>query len=74
YSNSYAKVNGAYYNEFAITMGIGFPLFSSLTTLNLLLEYGQRGSVSTTKLLEQYFKIGLNVSLNERWFVKRKFN
>ncbi|MBP7103400.1 MAG: hypothetical protein KBA86_09160 [Bacteroidales bacterium] len=74
YSNSYVKVNGAYYNEFAITMGIGFPLFSSLTTLNLLLEYGQRGSVSTTKLLEQYFKIGLNVSLNERWFVKRKFN
>ena len=74
YSNSYAKVNGSDYNKWAITCGIGFPLPNTKTTLNLHLEYGQQGSVKTLGLVEQYGKIGIGVSLNERWFVKRRFN
>lgn len=74
YSNSYAKVNGCDYNKWAITCGIGFPLPNTKTTLNLHLEYGQQGSIKTVGLVEQYGKIGIGVSLNERWFVKRKFN
>lgn len=74
YSNSYTEVNNFDYNEFAITMGFGFPMPNTKTILNLLLEYGQRGTLSTTQLREQYINIGLNISLNERWFVKRKFN
>jgi hypothetical protein len=73
YSNSYVKVNGCDYNKWAITCGIGFPLPNTKTTLNLHLEYGQQGSLKTIGLVEQYGKIGIGVSLNERWFVKRKF-
>lgn len=74
YSNSYAKVNGSDYNKWAITCGIGFPLPNTKTTLNLHLEYGQQGSLKNIGLVEQYGKIGIGVSLNERWFVKRRFN
>ena len=74
YSNSYAKVNGYDYNKWAITCGIGFPLPNTKTTLNLHLEYGQQGNLKTIGLVEQYGKIGIGVSLNERWFVKRRFN
>jgi hypothetical protein len=74
YSNSYAKVNGSDYNKWAITCGIGFPLPNTKTTLNLHLEYGQQGSMKNIGLVEQYGKIGIGVSLNERWFVKRRFN
>jgi long-subunit fatty acid transport protein len=74
YSNSYAKVNGQDYNKWAITCGIGFPLPNTKTTLNLHFEYGQQGSLKNIGLVEQYGKIGIGVSLNERWFVKRKFN
>ena len=74
YSNSYAKVNGCDYNKWAITCGIGFPLPNTKTTLNLHLEYGQQGSIKNIGLVEQYGKIGIGVSLNERWFVKRRFN
>lgn len=74
FSNSYAKVNGSDYNKWAITCGIGFPLPNTKTTLNLHLEYGQQGSVKNIGLVEQYGKIGIGVSLNERWFVKRRFN
>lgn len=74
FSNSYAKVNGSDYNKWAITCGIGFPLPNTKTTLNLHLEYGQQGSMKNIGLVEQYGKIGIGVSLNERWFVKRRFN
>jgi long-subunit fatty acid transport protein len=73
YSNSYVKVNGSDYNKWAISCGIGFPLPNTKTTLNLHLEYGQQGSVKNIGLVEQYGKIGIGVSLNERWFVKRRF-
>lgn len=74
YANSYAKVNGSSYSEWALTAGIGFPMLSNRSTINLHLEYGRRGSVAGTGLLEQYFKFGVSVSLAETWFVKRKFN
>jgi hypothetical protein len=73
YSNSYVKVNGSDYNKWAITCGIGFPLPNTKTTLNLHLEYGQQGNLKNVGLLEQYGKIGIGVSLNERWFVKHRF-
>lgn len=73
YANSYAQVNGSDYNRWAITLGIGFPFYATKTTLNLHLEYGQQGSLKGLGLVEQYGKIGIGVSLNERWFVKRKF-
>ena len=74
YSNSYAQVNGQDYNKWAITCGVGFPLPNTKTTLNLHIEYGQQGSLKNIGLVEQYCKIGIGVSLNERWFVKRRFN
>lgn len=74
YANSYAKVNAHSYSEWAITAGVGFPMLSSRSTINLHLEYGHRGSIAGTGLLEQYFKFGVSVSLAETWFVKRKFN
>lgn len=73
YSNSYVQVNGSDFHKWAITCGIGFPLPNTKTTLNLHLEYGQQGSLKTIGLVEQYGKIGIGVSLNERWFVKHKF-
>ncbi|MCQ2335806.1 MAG: hypothetical protein MJ010_01315 [Paludibacteraceae bacterium] len=74
YGKSYAQINGYYYDEFAITAGLGFPLFNAMTTINLFLEYGHRGGVKTIGLVEDYFKFGIDISLNERWFVKRRLN
>lgn len=74
FSNSYFRVNDRDFNRFAITWGIGFPLPNTMTLLNLHMEYGHRGSIAVTQIAEDYFKIGIDVSLNETWFVKRKFN
>lgn len=72
YGNSYTNINGHRYDEFSITAGLGFPLFNNLTTMNVFFEYGHRGNIKTVGLTEDYFTFGLDISLNERWFVKRK--
>ena len=72
YANSYINIDNKGYDKWAITWGIGFPLPNTQTKLNLHMECGWQGSVAQNGLLERYFEIGAGVSLNERWFVKRK--
>ncbi len=71
YNNSYAKVNGKQAGDFSITCGLGLPLRTSKTIINVNFEYGNAGGLMAT-LKENYFKFGLNFSLNETWFVKAK--
>lgn len=70
YSNSYVKIGEKQMHDFNITCGIGLPLKTSKTLININLEYGNVGTASLLK--EQYVKLGINFSLNEIWFVKTK--
>lgn len=76
YSQSYVNVNvnGKDYNthDFGITFGIGFPLKTTKTMLNVNFEYGNINNRQALLLKESYYKIGLNVNLNELWFFKPK--
>lgn len=75
YSNAYFNVNDNELNHVAASAGFGIPLRRVVnpTYLNLGFEYGRAGKKSNDMILEQYFKIVLNLSVNERWFAKRKF-
>jgi hypothetical protein len=42
-----------------------------VSTINITLEYIKRGS--TGLIQEDYFKIGLGLNLNDKWFTKRKY-
>ena len=68
YNNSYATVNGKQAGDFSLTCGVGLPLRTSKTIINVNFEYGNIGGMMAT-LKENYFKFGLNFSLNETWFV-----
>ena len=70
-NTSYAKINGRQAGDFSVTCGIGLPLRTSKTIININFEYGNIGGLIAT-LKENYFKFGLNFSLNEMWFVKAK--
>ena len=63
YNNSYAKVGRFDAQDFSITCGAGFPLRTTKTTLNVNFEYGSVGNQLHSPLRENYFKIGLNLSL-----------
>jgi hypothetical protein len=73
-SKSYFKVNEERVGKMAIDAGFGFPLKKGLnpTVVNVGFEYGKTGNTDNGLIKEQYFKGIINVTINERWFAKRK--
>ncbi|RDY59377.1 hypothetical protein [Flagellimonas nanhaiensis] len=68
------EVNNKEINNFGITFGFGLPLGNSFSNLNLGFEVGRRGTTDANLIEESYFKFNVGLSLNDRWFVKRKIN
>lgn len=67
-------VNNKEINDFGITFGMGLPLGGSFSNINLGFELGRRGTTSADLIEESYFKVNLGLSLNDKWFLKRKIN
>ena len=59
--------------ETGLNFGFGLPL-PGYSNLNIGLEYGSRGTNNSSMLDENFLTIRLGFSLNDRWFVKRKYN
>ncbi|MEM9078437.1 MAG: hypothetical protein AAGC43_15440 [Bacteroidota bacterium] len=67
-------VNGSEINDFGITFGLGLPLPNSFSNLNLGFEMGRRGTTVANLIEENYFNISVGLSLNARWFQKRRID
>ncbi|MBR9853815.1 MAG: hypothetical protein GYB37_04445 [Algicola sp.] len=74
YDVSGLVVNEKEINNFGITFGLGLPLGSSFSNLNLGFELGKRGTTDANLIEESYFKVNVGLSLNDRWFQQRKIN
>lgn len=76
-ANTGMVVNNTEINDFGITFGVGLPLSSAaggFSNINLGFEIGKRGTTEMRLIEENYFKINIGLSLNDRWFIKRKLN
>lgn len=67
------QLDGESINEFGIAFGLGLPAGRMLTNINLGFEYGQRGTTSSGLIKENFFNAMISLSLNDRWFIKRRF-
>ncbi len=74
YSKTGMVVNGQDINNLGITFGVGLPLGSSFSNLNIGFEVGKRGTTDANLIEENYFKVNVGLSLNDQWFIKRKIN
>ncbi|HOY39036.1 MAG: hypothetical protein KBB11_05195 [Bacteroidales bacterium] len=76
YNNTY--INFATYGEqiadFGISFGFGLPLNRSKTSFNISIELGQRGTTRNSLVRETYANLGVNLTLSDVWFIKRKFD
>lgn len=63
-------------NEFGISFGLGLPVGnrSLFSNANIGVEYGQRGTTNKNLIKESFLNFNLSLSLNSRWFKKRKYN
>ncbi len=74
YETTGLNINNQSIDEFGITFGMSLPLGNMFSLLNLGFEYGQRGTTKENLIQENFFNTSLSLSLNDRWFQKRKFN
>lgn len=73
YSDPYAKVNeneGA--REYGASFGFGFPILRSNSILNISGQYINVKPKVAGMLEENYLKINVGLTFNERWFMKWK--
>jgi hypothetical protein len=67
-------VNNESIEEFGISFGVGIPVGRFFSNANLAFEWGQRGTTASNLVKETFFNVNISLSLNDRWFEKRKFN
>ncbi len=74
YNKTYLNLRETQINEFGISFGFGFPIPRSLSTINLGIEIGRRGTTPSDLIQENFINVTLGVSVWERWFVKSKYD
>lgn len=70
------SIKGNAISETGMTFGVGIPVKRqfSMPFVNLAVELGQRGSLNNGLVRERYTRVVLGLTLNDRWFVKRKYD
>ena len=61
-------------NEFGMSFGVGLPVGNVFSNANLGFEFGRRGTTNQNLIQENFFNFNISLSLNDRWFEKRKYN
>jgi hypothetical protein len=82
YGMSEYTVRGNQLSQYGITIGLGLPMARRKagndmfiqSMINVSAEWGQRGTLADNLLLEDYWVIRLGFTLNDRWFIKRKYD
>ncbi len=77
YSTGYLKVDNQSISDYGITFGLFLPVKRTDTAfpgLNIAIEYGGRGKASAGLVQEKYLNFNLGITINDRWFIKRKYD
>lgn len=74
FEQSYLEIRETRINDFGISFGVGLPMKKSRSTLNIAVEAGTQGSTEKELIKENYIRITIGTALQERWFLKRRFN
>lgn len=61
-------------DDFGISFGVGLPIGNQLSNINVAFELGKRGNTDNGIVQENYFNLRLGLSLNDKWFRKRKID
>jgi hypothetical protein len=67
-------INGKSIEDKSFSFGFGFPVGGAFSQINLGLELGRRGTKAAGLIEENYKNFSLSLSLNDRWFVRKKYD
>jgi len=72
FENHPYKVNGQTIREFGINFGGSLPV--GLSSLDLAFKYGGLGTKDNDLIRETYFRVVIGATINDRWFIKRRYD
>jgi hypothetical protein len=65
-------VNNNQIKDFGINFGLSVP--AGRSSLDLAFKVGKRGNKTENILEDTYYKVYFGITLNDQWFIKRKFD
>jgi len=74
YEKTYLQLRNNQLNEYGASIGLGLPVRRSAAMLQIGAEVGRRGTTDNNLLEENYVKISIGFTLNDRWFIKQKID
>ncbi len=74
YENTGVTIENEDINEFGISFGLGLPMGRKFSNVNIGFEYGSKGTTKSNLIKEDFFNINLSLSLNDKWFQRRKID
>ena len=74
FENTGLVVNNTAIKDKSMTLGFGLPITGTFSSLNLGVEYGERGTVMKGLVREEYFSVSLGLIFNDKWFRKTLYN
>ncbi len=74
FEQSYLELKNTRINDVGVSFGVGLPMKKSRSTINIAVEFGTQGTTDNGLIKENYMRFTIGSSLQERWFLKRRFN
>ena len=74
YGTDYVQLRNTDMNYYGLTFGASFPFRRSTDRIHTAVEIGRRGTEANGLVQANYFKVHLGISLNDKWFIKRRYD
>ncbi|GAA4849890.1 hypothetical protein [Algivirga pacifica] len=68
------QLEGRSLEDYSFNIGVSFPMIKSFSALSLAGEYGWTEDDLGEGIREEYFRVQLGLTINDRWFLKRRVN
>lgn len=74
YGTDYIKLRSTTMNYYGFSLGASLPFKRTYDRIHLTYEMGRRGTLNNGLIQENFYKFSFGISLNDKWFVKRKYD
>lgn len=74
YEQTYLQIHDNQLQDYGVSIGFGLPMKRVATTIQVALEAGRRGTTDNNLIELNYVKCSIGFTLNDRWFVKQRFD
>ena len=73
FTESYLVINKNPINYRSISFGTGLPVGGMLNVINISFEIGQNGTKNEGLIKENFYRLNIDISLKDFWFMKRLY-